>query len=516
MINNNTDRKVHYWIFLFIVIAGLLLKTVLLDIRPLHGDEGVGAMMSKQFIELGSNKYISANRHGPLQYYLAGISMAIIGDSENALRLPFALAGALVPILFLFFRKKIGTLGVAIAATFFVCSPTFLFYSRYAIQEIYLVLFTGLFFTAMYHFLLRGNGNALLALILSAALMVTVKETFVIIWGCLACSVIISYGIGGTAIRANLRKALQSLWQWKAIALGGIIAGILIIVATYSDGFCYWLGVNNLIINLTTMLSLGATENNAMMAHHHPSSYYVNILLRYEMPIIVFGAIGLVLAIYRRTVFFFTISVYTVLIWLIHFFLDYKVPWLLLTPLFPLVLLSGYSCAVLYQMCRKTKVVTLIAPVYYLAALMVLVLSFKTSFSDQIDPNNLLAYHHAGPDQKRLAQDIIHLTNNMPGRISPKVSIHLPYAWPLAWYLRNTKDIVYSPTPIQQLSKEYATNLPAFVTLSQADPRFLRAFLGIYQLPPYQLPSHNSSTYILIPPNYNVGSLWIRNDLVNY
>jgi hypothetical protein len=147
---------------------------------------------------------------------------------------------------------------------------------------------------------------------------------------------------------------------------------------------------------------------------------------------------------------------------------------------------------------------------------MVLVLSFETSFSEQIDPNNLLAYHHAGPDQKRLAQDIIHLTNNMPERISPKVYIHLPYAWPLAWYLRKAKDIGYSPTPIQLLSKEYAANLPAFVTLSQAAPRFLQAFVGIDQLPPYQLPSHNSSTYILIPPDYNIGSLWIRNDLVNY
>ena len=148
------------------------------------------------------------------------------------------------------------------------------------------------------------------------------------------------------------------------------------------------------------------------------------------------------------------------------------------------------------------------------AALMVLVLSFETSFSNQIEPNNLLAYHHSGPDQKRLAQDIIHLTNNMPEGISPKVSIHLPYAWPLAWYLRKTKDIVYSSTPIQLLPKEYAANLPAFVTLSQAAPRFLLAFLGIDQLPPYQLHTHNSSTYILIPPDYNVGSLWIRNDLV--
>jgi hypothetical protein len=170
---------------------------------------------------------------------------------------------------------------------------------------------------------------------------------------------------------------------------------------------------------------------------------------------------------------------------------------------------------VLYQKYRKTRVATFIAPVYYLVALMVLVPSFQTSFTDQIHPSNLLAYHHAGPDQKRLAQDIIHLTNNMPESISPKVSIHLPYAMPLAWYLRKTKDIVYSPTPIQLLSKEYAANLPAFVTLSNAAPRFLQAFVGIYQLPPYQLPSHNSSTYILIPPDYNVGSLWIRNDLVN-
>jgi len=515
MIKNNIDKKVHYWIFLFIVVAGMLLKLVLLDIRPLHGDESVGAMISMQFIETGNNQYISANRHGPLQYYLAGICMAIFGDGEDALRLPFALAGAFVPIIFLFFRKKIGTLGVAIAATLFVCSPTFLFYSRYAIQEIYLVLLTGVFFAGLYHFLVRGNRNALLALILSAALMVTIKETFIIIWGCIALSVIISYGIGGTVIKANLKNALKSLRQEKAIALGGIIASIIIIVATYSDGFRYWPGVKNLISNLATMLSIGATENNAMMAHHNPSSYYVSILFRYEMPIIIFGAIGLVLSIYRKNVFFFTIGVYTILIWLVHFFLDYKVPWLLLTPLFPLVLLSGYGCVVLYQMCRKSWMSILIAPVYYLAALIILVLSFETSFNNKIEPNNLLAYHHAGADQKRLAEDIIQLTNNMPDNISPKVSIHLPYAWPLAWYLRKTKDIVYSPTPVQLLPKEYSANLSAFVTLSNAAPNFLKAFLGIDQLPPYELPSHRSSTYILIPPDYNVGSLWIKKGLVN-
>ena len=122
-----------------------------------------------------------------------------------------------------------------------------------------------------------------------------------------------------------------------------------------------------------------------MVAHHNPSSYYVSILFRYEMPIIIFGTIGLVLSIYRKNVIFFTIGVYTVLIWLVHFFLDYKVPWLLLTPLFPLVLLSGYGCVVLYQMCRKTWMSNLIAPVYYLAAVIILVLSFDTSFNNKIE-----------------------------------------------------------------------------------------------------------------------------------
>jgi len=55
--------------------------------------------------------------------------------------------------------------------------------------------------------------------------------------------------------------------------------------------------------------------------------------------------------------------------------------------------------------------------------------------------------------------------------------------------------------------------VPVVVTLESADPKFLQAFLHSDSLPAFSLPSHTPHRVVLVPPDYMVGLVWIRNDL---
>lgn len=99
------------WIFAAILAAGAFLRLAALEIRPLHGDEAIGASIFREVARSGSFVYEFANRHGPFQYFLGGAVMAIGGESSFWIRLPYALAGCFLPLTLLPFRSRLGNLG---------------------------------------------------------------------------------------------------------------------------------------------------------------------------------------------------------------------------------------------------------------------------------------------------------------------------------------------------------------------------------------------------------------------
>src|ERR1051325_6775812 len=142
-------RRGAFLVVLLLLTAGALaLRLPSLGNRPFHGDEAVHAFKFRELWEHGVYRYDPNEFHGPSLYYAALPTVQSNGrhsfaeTRESDYRLATALVGiALIPLLALI-RDGLGRRATLFSALSIAISPAFVFYSRYYIQEIFLVFFT--------------------------------------------------------------------------------------------------------------------------------------------------------------------------------------------------------------------------------------------------------------------------------------------------------------------------------------------------------------------------------------
>src|SRR5437763_16769198 len=134
--------------WVLVLAAALALRLPRLDDRPFHGDEAVHAFKFRELWERGRYAYDPNEYHGPTIYYAAWPVVAARGRANFAAtreadyRLPLALLGAAMVLLYLLLRDALSPNGALGAALLTAVSSPFVFYSRYYIQEGALAAFT--------------------------------------------------------------------------------------------------------------------------------------------------------------------------------------------------------------------------------------------------------------------------------------------------------------------------------------------------------------------------------------
>lgn len=183
-------------VFLAAVLTAAWLRMHDLSLKPLHSDEGVNGWFLMRLYnglrEWGkwsvSYKYDPTNYHGPFLYFAGLFPFFTLGPSNTTLRLLPALAGTGMVAILWPLRKWLGWAGLAVAAWLITLSPPFVYFSRTAIHEIYVVFFSlsaVVCFTKCWEGSPREDGplfrsNWLLFGVISLALLFTNKETAVI------------------------------------------------------------------------------------------------------------------------------------------------------------------------------------------------------------------------------------------------------------------------------------------------------------------------------------------------
>ena len=81
-------RRFLFWTAFAVALA---MRLALLDLRPLHHDEGVNAWLASRPLEGAGVFYNPDNFHGPFLFFLVLPFMALLGQSDLVLRLPAAL-----------------------------------------------------------------------------------------------------------------------------------------------------------------------------------------------------------------------------------------------------------------------------------------------------------------------------------------------------------------------------------------------------------------------------------------
>ncbi|MCH7745438.1 MAG: TIGR03663 family protein [Chloroflexi bacterium] len=147
-----------------------------LGARAMHHDESLHAFYSWNLFN-GSGYVHNPLMHGPFQFEANAAVFFVFGDSDFTSRLLYAVLGIVLVGLPFLFRKRLGRLGALFAAGMLAFSPTMLYFSRFARNDILMAVWTLGLVISMWRYLDEGKNRYLYISAALLALAFATKET---------------------------------------------------------------------------------------------------------------------------------------------------------------------------------------------------------------------------------------------------------------------------------------------------------------------------------------------------
>src|SRR6266446_1482880 len=268
------------WTPWLILGLAVFLRFFLLAIKPPHFDEGINGWFVDQVIKNGFYRYDPTNYHGPLHFYVLLLSQTLFGRNLWALRVPVALVSIACVWLTMKFEPFVGRTVSRMAALAMAVSPGFVFYGRYSIHEVWLVLFSMLFILGLLGLWKFGTPNYLWCTGMGVAGMILTKETYVIHLGCALVAVPVLLISNALDRPPDVRPGKQS---WDSVDLAMVlVTGIALLVFFYSGTFFHWSGVKGIYQAYAAWFATGHEGHG----HEKPWYYWLELIVRYEWPVL--------------------------------------------------------------------------------------------------------------------------------------------------------------------------------------------------------------------------------------
>ncbi|MGH9881962.1 MAG: flippase activity-associated protein Agl23, partial [Pyrinomonadaceae bacterium] len=322
------------WVPWLILGLAVFLRFFLLDIKPAHFDEGINGWFVDQMMKNGFYRYDPTNYHGPLHFYVLLLSESLFGRNIWALRLPVVLVSIGCVWLCLKFEPLVGRNVSRIAALAMAVSPGFVFYGRYSIHEVWLVLFSMMFILGLLGLWKFGTTNYLWWAGIGVAGMILTKETYIIHLVCAAVAIpvlMVSHTL-------NRLPDARPAWQtWTYLDLVMVVGvGVGAIVFFYSGTFLNWGGVKGLYQTFHAWSETGRTGHG----HEKPWYYWLDLIRRYEIPV----GVGLILCVFcqeLKNVSLRYLAIYGVGTLIAYSYVKYKTPWCIISFVWPFLFIFG-------------------------------------------------------------------------------------------------------------------------------------------------------------------------------
>ena len=336
---------------LLIILFALLIRLFDLGERVFHHDESVHASFTLRLLKTGQYTYDPAY-HGPFLFHSTAVIFHFLGINDTTARLiPVFFGVATIPLLFLL-KKELGKRGVLWSAFLLSFSPSMVYFSRFFRNDLIIVFCTlatvagGIRYLENLHSTKRYPYLILVAS--SLAIAVSSKEN--------AYLVILMFGAyGGIYLLYRFYSdwKKENLSLKKALLLKSsavlpflpeiLLSGVLFI-------FIVMLFYTSLFRNDTTLFSIVEKAFSHWMEMHKiqrlggPFYFYIPILLVYEIPILLFGTMGIIYFLRKKdknAPFFLFLSYWAVASLLLYSYLQEKVPWLVVHIVLPFGILAG-------------------------------------------------------------------------------------------------------------------------------------------------------------------------------
>jgi uncharacterized protein (TIGR03663 family) len=338
------------WTPWVIVGLGAFLRFFLLGIKPPHFDEGINGWFVDQMVKNGFYRYDPTNYHGPLHFYILFICQTLLGRNVWAIRLPVVLASIFSIHLTMKFEPFVGRNVSRIAALAMAVSPGFVFYGRYSIHEVWLLLFSMLFILGLLGLWQRGTVNYLWCTGMGLTGMILTKETYIIHVGCAIVAAFVTW-ISHKITRLPDAKPVRQTWTWLDL-LVLTITGIAAIIFFYSGTFLNWAGVEGLWKTFDAWFKTGSQG----AGHEKDWWYWLMLVARYEQPV----ALGLLLCVccqFFRHVGLRYLAIYGVGTLIAYSIVKYKTPWCIISMVWPLLFVFGAFIGLMPTLFRRSAVI---------------------------------------------------------------------------------------------------------------------------------------------------------------
>jgi uncharacterized protein (TIGR03663 family) len=452
-----------------LIALALAARLYQLGDRPFHHDESQDAYFSWLFRTTGDYAY-NPLLHGPLRFYLTAAMYVLFGDGDFTARLAPALMGTLLVALPYGLRAQIGRAGAFAAGVLLAFGPTYLYFSRFAREDIYVAAITGAMIVVAFRFLARPRRHQPPLLTALVALSFATKETtFITLFvggtfflGALAVQARRAGGLRDAPIARAVRAPGWESWGWALAAFVAVFTILFTTFLTHPHGL-----YDGIVTGLEYWLSQHGQHRGG-----EAWFFYVVVLIGDEWPVLLLGAVGVLVTLRRPTL------LRAFLIWgfvcslVVYSWAGEKFAWLVLHPLLPLVLLAGVGVQALWEARRRWYGAAGIA-VAVLALAYSGLASYWVNAVHRADPRELLVSTQSAEDVKLVAEDVVAADARAAQPLRVTVDAAEGATFPYAWYFRHLESVQYP-----DLSA--ATALPAsdVAILTEGSRDRLKAQLG--------------------------------------
>ena len=334
------------WTPWVIIGLGAFVRFFWLDIKPPHFDEGINGWFVDQMVKNGFYRYDPTNYHGPLHFYILFLCQTLFGRNLWAIRLPVVLASIFSIHLTLKFEPFLGRNVSRLAALAMAVSPGFVFYGRYSIHEVWLLLFSMLFILGLLGLWQRGTVNYLWCAGMGLAGMILTKETYIIHLGCVLIAAVVAWISHKITPMPDARRVPQT---WTYIDFVVVTAvGIALIVFFYSGAFYNWPGVTGLYKTFAAWFKTGSQG----AGHDKPWYFWLMLIARYEQPILL-ALILCPLCQFFKHLGLRYLAIYGVGTLIAYSIVKYKTPWCIISIVWPLLFVFAGSITIVPACFRR-------------------------------------------------------------------------------------------------------------------------------------------------------------------
>ena len=404
-------------------------------------------------LDRGFYTYDPHEYHGPTLNYLTFILAKCLGQdtyqdiSEFTLRAGPALMGLLLVLMPLGLWGLVDRRVILLTMAFTAVSPAMVYYSRYYIQETFLVCFTAGLLISVLRYMHKGHWGWALSAGLCAGLMHATKETCVIAFAAVC-----------VAVFFTRRKHEGFTVRWPHVGVF-LASGVLVSVVCFSSFFSHWPGIWDSVATYAVYFGRAGHEG---ANHHHHGFYYLDLLTWIEFlewpgwneDYTVVGACLGMWWVFRQEIRSDTqrgtaqgVAIFTGVTLCVYSLIPYKTPWCMLTFLYGMLVLAALATVELWHwLTEHRERVTVCVLLVALGLISPLAQAVAQNFVYDSDQTNPYVYAHTHRDIFAVSEQLHRLIDSAPADEKPVIQVVCPGKdyWPLPWYMRDYDRVGYS------------------------------------------------------------------------